>query len=448
MTSPVLTMRLESLRLDALKRGTSCREQAQPDKIRLLIVVDDVDFRQVLADVFPTDALSDVLLKRVSPAAAHMIASAAEWSKKTQEVAIFSCCSETTYSEVSYLGIRLMGGGLPNISTPRQMICLIADFCPTHVVLCTPSYEVIRWTTQNKLPSVVLLSDWQEPLGWRQQWQHSRLIRHLNHSSVDWVGNHGVYACKILKASGIKPGKLIPWEWPQLKSLGSYEPKNLSYRNQFDAIHLVYSGPITTEAGIEDILTATQCLLQHQYEVTLKVIAEQDSGLPLDPMIVQQLKERAVQLGVEGSVEFLDVLTDAEIMEQMRAADLVLIPRCNLTPRADVPLSLYMAMAVRTPIIAADEEPLGVHLCHNVNAVIFPVGNGRSMAYRIERIMGQPQLYAQLSEASEITLANLKVPARWTELIDRWLKSGDSNRQWLYDCAFSSGRYQGDLSSN
>ena len=101
-----------------------------------------------------------------------------------------------------------------------------------------------------------------------------------------------------------------------------------------------------------------------------------------------------------------------------------------------------MAMAARTPIIATDQEHFKDHLSHGVNAMIFPAGNDKSMAHRIERIMGQPQLYGQLSEASEVALNMLKVPARWSELIDRWLTGGVENDQWLYNCAFSSGRYQ------
>ena len=105
-------------------------------------------------------------------------------------------------------------------------------------------------------------------------------------------------------------------------------------------------------------------------------------------------------------------------------------------------------MATRTPVIASDHEHFKEHLFHGVNAMIFPEGNAKSMAHRIERVMAQPQLYAQLSEALDIPLHAIKVPARWADLIDRWLRSdetspaGSDHQQQLRNWAFSSGRYQ------
>ena len=114
-----------------------------------------------------------------------------------------------------------------------------------------------------------------------------------------------------------------------------------------------------------------------------------------------------------------------------------------------MPPCLPLAMATRTPIIASDHPLLQEHLCHGINAMIFPAGNAKSMAHRIERIMAQPQLYAQLSEALETPLPSLQIPARWTDVIEHWLQSdnhspaGTLHYQQLCNWAFSSGRYRG-----
>ena len=121
-----------------------------------------------------------------------------------------------------------------------------------------------------------------------------------------------------------------------------------------------------------------------------------------------------------------------------------MIPRPgSASPRyhPELPLGLALAMAARTPIVACDHDDLAMHLYHGANAITFPMGSSESMAHRIERIMGQPSLYAQLSESSQITLDTIKVPARWAALIDLWMSDSAYDRQHLRDYALSSGRY-------
>jgi glycosyltransferase involved in cell wall biosynthesis len=447
------------------------------EDIRLLIVVENTDYRKTLADIFMPEMMPDRLVNRVSAADMHILTEAARWSTEVQEIAIFSCCSQAAYSEPSYLNIRLMGSGVGEETSDheRDRIRLVADFCPTHIVMCTPRYDILSWANRNHISTVVLLSEWQEPLGWRQQWQHSRLIRQLNQKSINWVGTHGVYACKILKASGVDPHKLIPWEWPQPELPSQYPPKQI--RPERASIDLVYAGPIDSSAGISDLLLAISQLRSRGTIVRLQLIGEAPKRLA-EPAALATDREpfnsfsnelelfqvQAQQLDIADAVSFLAAAAPEQIIELMRVADLVIIPHLpaaapvsTVTTTSaeapftqaiadEVPLSVYLAMAARTPIVASDHPSFSDHLFHGVNAMIFPAGNAKSMAHRIERIMGQPQLYAQLSEAATITLKTLKIPAHWAELIERWIGSqtpaGADNLQWLCNCAFSSGRYQ------
>lgn len=450
---------------------------------RLLIVVDEADYRALLSDVFLPEMLVEHLADRVSAADLHLLNAAAHWGEQIQEIAVFSCYSEDRYSEMSYLGIRLMGSGVErgaNIYVrSRDRMSLVADFCPTHIVLCTPEVSVLQWATRNDIPSVVLLSDWQGPLGWRQQWQHNRLIKLLNHDSVKWVGNHGIYACKILESSGIRSQKIIPWEWPQPQFLSEYVlPKEI--RDDHEVINLAYAGPMSLRSGISDLVNAVGHIQKRgESRVHLDVIIDDatrsklttatttdvstsdearsssasststptntlqgDDRCDLEDYVLQLLQIQAEQLGISHCITFSSALSSEQVVAQMREADLVVIPGCAHDLPVEPPQSLFMAMAARTPIVATSQPHFKKYLSHGVNAMIFPVGNDKSMAHRIERVMGQPQQYAQLSEASEISLSKLKVPARWDELIDHWLTSGVKNEQWLCDCAFSSGRYE------
>ncbi len=456
------------------------------EEARLLIVVEDTDYRAYMSGELEGEQIASIFSQQIDgsglpnrlythPNAAdwHVLHAAAYWRSHVQEVGICSLYAPTPYSDVSQLGVRLIGSGLPasprnanssatgrdsnarsaavegaksknkakDAAGDRERIRLVADFCPTHIVFHTPNYAVLSWATRNQIPSVVLLSDWQEPLGWRQQWQHAKLIKQLNHESVAWVGSHGAHACKILEASGISPRKLIPWSWPQAACSKRYPAKPLRY--DLTAINLAYSGSLRTAVGVSDLLRAVSHLHSKGTSVHLSLI-----GPSADEQSLQVRQRQAQQLGIAECITFVFENAEAAIREKLRAADLVVIPGYDRNRASDISNCLRIAMSTRTPLIATDHPHYKEHLLHGVNAMIFPAGNAKSMAHRIERIMSQPQLYNQLSEALEISLQAIKVPAQWAELIDRWLHSdkemsaGADNHQSLCNWAFSSGRYQ------
>ena len=453
------------------------------EEARLLIVVEDTDYRvyssgDLEGDQIVNDQITTILSQQTSQQVGEsglpkrlcshpnaidlsVLHAAAYWRSHVQEVGICSLYAPTSYSDISPLGIRLIGSGLPtsfrkaksdrlnarskdeakDAAGDRERIRLIADFCPTHIVFCTPNYPVLSWATCNQIRSVVLLSDWQEPLGWQQQWQHTKLIKQLNHESVAWVGSHGAPACKILEASGVSSRKLIPWSWPQAACAKQYPAKLLRYDRT--AVSLAYSGSLRTAAGVSDLLMAVSHLHHKGTAVHLLLI-----GTAADKQVLRVRQQQAQRLGIAECVTFVFEEAAAIITESLRAADLVVIPGYDRNRSSELPHWLRVAMSTRTPIIATDHPHFKEHLLHGVNAMIFPAGNAKSMAHRIERIMSQPQLYNQLSEALEISLQTIEVPAQWAELIDRWLHSdeemsaGADNHQSLCNWAFSSGRYQ------
>ncbi len=523
------------------------------ENTRLLIVVDNADYRQHLANAGLTQMLFDQPSDQLSEENWHIFNAAVAWRSQFQEVAIFSAYSQEAYSTATDIGLQLIGSGIPapenSPISPRKQIRLVADFCPTHIVMCTPAIAILTWANRNQIPSVVLLSDWQEPLNWRQRWQHARLIKQLNCESVHWVGSHGIYGCKILAASGIRQRKLIPWEWPQPALPEHHQPKQLRY--DLDTIELIYVGTLRMSAGVGDLLLALNYIRQKGSAAHLKLIykttdkpkpASQaktplsqplrdeilgeavlrkllagesiETGIDEDDILgnplennlrpvalpdklsseladervdelsqeradelardlerdLETLRSQIQQLNLTECVSLIPEPAEKELLDYMRKADVAIIPgddRARLLSgtsnqrAASNPYeqtysntyskgteSLFLAMAARTPIIASDHPHLSQHLVHGVNAMVFPAGNARSMAHRIERLLSQPQLYAQISEALGVSLSTVKVPARWGELIDYWLNSkaqmptSEDHHQQLCNWAFSSGRYR------
>ena len=419
------------------------------DTVRLLIVVEKADYRAALADIFMPERLHEQLSGRISPVDIHIVTAAARWANEVQEVAVFSCRSEKAYSDRTYLKISLMGSGLSlpeaeySAENGRELMRRVAEFCPTHLVMCVRALAISSWAVRNKIRTVALLSDWEEPMGFPERWRHSRLIRLLNHRQISWVGGLGVPACKILEASRIESAKVIPWEWSQPQLLSEYPSKTLREDNL--VVSLIYVGPLDSKAGIHDLLQATLQLQKFGHTVHLQLIRNTlNDTSPVEAEETIWLEQQVQNLALTPAVKILAGLAPEQMLERVREADIAVLPQPgSASPRyhPELPLGLALAMAARTPIVACDHDDLAMHLYHGANAITFPMGSSESMAHRIERIMGQPSLYAQLSESSQITLDTIKVPARWAALIDLWMSDSAYDRQHLRDYALSSGRY-------
>ena len=436
------------------------------ENVRLLIVVEEADYRAQLADIFLPEMMPERMVQRVSPADAHILNAATAWSQQVQEVAIFSTYSVEAYSEVCYLGMRLMGSGVSRSrktgavnrserprseQSTREQMALVADFCPTHIVITTPSYSVLSWANRNRIPSLLLLSDWQKPVSPKERSQHRRLIRQLNRPAVEWVAAHGVLPCQALELSGVAATKLIPWAWPRPQLIRQYPPKTLELgsvdSSQKARIRLIYVGALDESSRVDELIAAVSYLQQRAHRVTLQIFGDRSTS----EAALDRIYLKSIQLNVADSIRCFIVeeqLAAAEqVLAQVRTADIVVIP--GYTPSMQhaeaispqPPALVQMARAACTPIVACDHPSLKDHLSHGVNAMIFPEGNEKSMVHRIERLMGQPQLYAQLSESSGIAPNLRPEPAIWSDLVDRWMRSGAANRQWLRNYALSSGRY-------
>ncbi|MEO0887441.1 MAG: glycosyltransferase family 4 protein [Cyanobacteria bacterium J06648_10] len=427
---------------------------------RLLIVLKHADYRQALSSVFMPEDLYGQLSGQLSPVDLHILTAAVRWSTQVQEIAIFSCQSSVAYSESTYLKVRLFGSGVgesestipssaltrkkQRLKAERQLVKQVSEFCPTHMVMCTESLPLLSWAKRNKIRTIALLFDCpaslqkrlQQQLSLAQRWRSGRLINQLN-KYVDWVGGHGILASLRIEESGIASQKIIPWEWSQPTLAEPYPYKEIPMQKV--GIELIYIGPLEAGSGIDDLLEATIRLHKNGYRISLQLIRDTlNQTSPVDSEETAWLEKRVQALGIAELVNVWAGLSPEQMLARVHAADLAVIPQPS---RADPPLGVTLAMAAHTPIVACDHPSLESYLYHNANAVIFPTGNPRSMAHRIERVIGQPALYAQLSEASDLTLDKLKVPARWDELIECWLGDRPYDRQRLADLALTSGRY-------
>lgn len=356
----------------------------------------------------------------------YSVDAVAELTKYFEDVAVLCCQTDESYNEVLINGVRGIGAGFCGAVDEDVIIQLIEQQQPTHLVVITPLRKVLRWAIKRRIKILVQLAESIVVKSWRDRWRAFQLMQLLNHPQVDWVGSYGITSSKHLKAIGVNPDKIIPWDFLISPTPGSYSPKTLP--STAASWNLIYVGSISEAKGVGDILRAVAILRERRFPIRLSIVGNDSEGT---------FAKLATDLNIANAVDFLGMLPNNEIEPRMREADVVLVPSRHEYTEG-FPLTIHHALCSRTPIIASDHPMFREHLKHEVNAVMFPAGNAAVLATRIEALLNDPKLYAALSQASHDTWYQMRLPVKCNDLINCWIVPSIENRQWLFEQRLSA----------
>ena len=180
---------------------------------------------------------------------------------------------------------------------------------------------------------------------------------------------------------------------------------------------------VTEAKGIGDVLQAVARLKFTKTRVTLKVVGSGD---------IPAFTALAKKLQIEDCVRFQGLLPHEKVLEEMRQADLVVVPSRHEYSEG-FPMTIYEALCARTPVVASDHPMFRANLTHEVDALIFSAGNVPALAAAIERLLSDSGLYRSLSVASAQTWNQLQLPVKWAEALERWIGDSPADREWLFD---------------
>ena len=364
----------------------------------------------------------------------------ASLAQRMEQVAVICALTDAPYDEVLSNGVRAIGAGQKLGFHPRQIVPLLARTKPDRLALVTPLVPVLRWAQRHRVPTVTTLADSFQRSNLRARIEHRRLAKLLNHANVHWVGNHGISPALSLTQIGVRAEKIIPWDWPP-----SHRPADHAARTRdvSKPLTLIYVGKINELKGVGDLLRAVASLKRDAFNIRLRVVGSDPDGA------FQALTD---QLDCHEHVDFVGVLPNDEIPSAMRSADAVIIPSRHEYPEG-LPLTIYEALASRTPIIASDHPMFRGALTHEKDAIVFRAGESADLAAAIKRLASDDLLYSELSTNSQRAWEQLQLPVVWEDLVARWLFDGAAGREWLRAHRLDSGAYadriaQRDTSAN
>jgi glycosyltransferase involved in cell wall biosynthesis len=331
--------------------------------------------------------------------------------------AAFLCALPGPYAEKLPSGATVIGAGGNPYRDPRPVIAAIERFGPTHLIVHGPMTPLLRWGMRRGIAVGCVMADsfGANPL-WRW-WRFGRLAHWLNDPAVSLVANHGVNAARGLTRIGVRADKVIAWDFPHVRTPEQFPVRSARAGRACD---LLYVGSIEVKKGVGDLIDAV-ARLRNRLDVSLRIAGAGH---------IEQFRAQAARLGVADRVAFLGLVPNGRIPEMMRNADLVVVPSRHAFPEG-LPLTLYEALASRTPTIASDHPMFVGHLVDGESAGIFRAGDGVALADRIADVLGDPALYARLSQGSQIAWHRMQLPVKWGDMIGRWVRGTPDDRAWL-----------------
>jgi hypothetical protein len=355
-------------------------------------------------------------------------------AERLEQVAVVCALTDAAYDVILPNKVRAIGGGFSPGFDANDMVPVIAQTLPDRLLLTTPMRPALKWARRNNVRTVAQLADSFRRGHLLRRLKHRLLASELNSRNVEWVSNHGVASCLSLVQIGVRPEKIIPWDWPPSHVPGDHAPRRLKPSK---SRKLVYVGSVTEEKGVGDLLQAIAFLERTGFRASLRIIGPEPNG---------NMRNLCDQLGLNGVVDFAGVIFNEDVPLAMRSADIVVIPSRHDYPEG-LPLTIYEALATRTPIVASDHPMFRGALVQEESALIFDAANVEALATSISRLAQDTKLYARLSENSLSAWQALQLPVTWGAVLEKWLGDTPAERDWLRAHRFTSGLYDQQIAA-
>ena len=193
--------------------------------------------------------------------------------------------------------------------------------------------------------------------------------------------------------------------------------KSLGVRRPFQ---IFYAGSISEAKGVGDLVRALPLVLGAGIDARC-ILAGAGA--------VESMRMLARSQGVEDKIIFAGMVPNPEVQDHMASADVVVVPsRDEFTE--GFPLTMFEAVASRTPIVCSDHPVFRDLLVDGRNAVVFTGGDSVALARALVRLLSDSELYHQLSLNAEATWRLFEGPADWRTLIKTWIFDG-AQAPWI-----------------
>jgi glycosyltransferase involved in cell wall biosynthesis len=312
---------------------------------------------------------------------------------------------------------RIISLGADNYSKSGLLKAAVDDEKADMIIAHHPNPVLLNAALETKSRIFPVMANSENSTGLRYWVRKRRVAALLNNSRFELVSNHCFPATEQLARMGVQRQKLIAWDIARSFSPASRDPKTLNVRQRYEAF---YAGSISELKGIADLIRAVALLRGQGVEVHCSIAGKGE---------VTAMKALAGQLRVSDLMEFVGIVENTRIIEMMAGADVVVVPSRKEYPEG-FPLTLFEAIASRTPIVCSNHPVFVDIMIDGRNASVFRSGDPQTFAAALRRTLTDPVLYRTLSANATLTWTALQGPADWRTMIFKWIVEGHTS-PWI-----------------
>ena len=330
---------------------------------------------------------------------------------------VYSFVTPEAREERPVEGVRIISVGARNYSDAGLLRAAVRDDDSDAVVAHFAAIELLRAVKAKNSRAMAVLANSYNRKGTKASWERWRVARLLNSQRFELVSNHCLPATAHLANIGVDRRKLIPWDVPHRFDPANQLAKTLVPK---DTYRVAFAGTIRADKGVADLIQAASELKGNGIELQCSFAGAGE---------VEEMKALAHELGIANQFSFVGLVPNSRVFELFRDADLVIVPSHSGYPEG-FPLTMFEAIASRTPIVCSDHPMFIPVMKDETRAAVFPWGNPRELAAAISRVLSNAELYARLSRNADISWEALKGPADWRTMLTEWILRG-ANSDWI-----------------
>jgi glycosyltransferase involved in cell wall biosynthesis len=331
-------------------------------------------------------------------------------------VITLSIC-ERPHDEQLRLGLRSVGILFEQLFDQNKLWSLLDQFAADVFIPRLPNLQALEWAARRRIPTLAVFADFFGGGGLKERWQRWRLSRVLQHCVRPCVANHSLSASESLKSLGLSSAEIVPWEFQRIQP--NSEAKMRPATDQ--PFRLFFAGMLIELKGIGDCIDAVAMLRGAGKPVELTLAGSGDTDI---------WTEKVQKLGLEDAVHFIGLIPAEQVRTKMREHDAVVVPSWHDYPEG-LPNTIFEGLASRTPLIISDHPAFAYRLPHGQAVLQFSAASPEGLAAQINQLAQDPDLYAQLSQASPAALASLYVGLEWSKLMTYFLEDPHNTQGWV-----------------
>jgi len=153
-------------------------------------------------------------------------------------------------------------------------------------------------------------------------------------------------------------------------------------KDRKDSLEIVYVGVLIPRKGVHVLLEAFAHIAAEFPEARLSIIGKAEN-----PKYAQSLRAQVEALGLNGRVEFLDAMPQAELAKRVARAMVLVVPSFS----EGLGRVVFEAMACGTPVIGSRVDGIPEMIQDGETGFLVPPGDVDALADRLKWVLSHPE---------------------------------------------------------